>query len=279
MRIKAWFLAHPIAAYLLLTITWSWAIWSLLWLLIAPGGMTQSPPPAALLIALLGGVGPSLAGLTLTSWLYGRRGLAQIGARLRDWRAGRWWLALLIIPLTTAAQPALRWAMGYPVDVRAMLGLLGPGLGLGIIAGLMEEFGWRGFLLPQLLKGRAPLAASLLLGLIWGGLWHGYADYFGLGDKGWAAWPLILLLGPGLLSAWSLLLTRVYQATRGSMLLAILMHASISSSALIFGQRYASPGEELAWTALSVGLAWLVSAGFWVAARPVATAPALPASM
>jgi hypothetical protein len=47
----------------------------------------------------------------------------------------------------------------------------------------------------------------------------------------------MLLLGPGVLTAWSLVITRVYQHTQGSLLLSILMHASISPSALIFEQQ------------------------------------------
>jgi membrane protease YdiL (CAAX protease family) len=148
-----------------------------------------------------------------------------------------------------------------------MLSLLGPGLGLGLTAGLMEELGWRGFLLPHLLKRYSPLVSSLLVGLIWGGLWHGYADYFGLGDKGLAFWPLVLLLGPCLLTAWSLVLTRVYEHTQASLLLSILMHASISSSALIFGQQYATIHEEITWTAISVGLAVLAAILVWLGMR------------
>lgn len=91
----------------------------------------------------------------------------------------------------------LRWIGGYPVDPGAMLARLGPALGFAIFAGLCEEPGWRGFLLPHLLTRRSPLAAALLVGLVWGGLWHGYANYFGLGDRGWAFWPLNLLQGLG----------------------------------------------------------------------------------
>lgn len=270
MRMKQWAAQHPAAIFLVLTLAWSWGIWSLLWLVIPPGGMTHSPPTSAILLAAVGGLGPSLVGVLLTAWLEGPAGMRALGQRLRDWRAGWWWLALLIIPLTTALQPILRALLGYHTDAPAMLGLLGPGIGLGIAAGLMEEFGWRGWLLPHLLKRPSPLRATLLLGLFWGGLWHGYADYFGLGDRGWVGWLLVLLLGPVLLTAWALLLTRLYQHTGGSLLLSILMHASISSSALIFGQTYGSRGEELAWTALSVALAWLVAGGFWWATRPAA---------
>jgi membrane protease YdiL (CAAX protease family) len=253
----------------LFTLAWSYSIWSLLFLVIEPGGLLHNPPPVSFLFVVAGGFGPSLSGLLCTWLIYGREGMQALGARLRNWQVGRWWLALLIIPGVTALTPLLRWLAGYDVDTSAMLALIGPGLGLGLTAGLMEEIGWRGFLLPHLLKRYSPLVSTLLLGIvIWGGLWHGYADYFGLGDKGPAFWPLMLLLGPALLTAWSLIITRVYQRTQGSLLISILMHASLSSSALIFGQTYAAIGEEIAWTAISVGVAWLASALFWLAARP-----------
>jgi len=267
MNIKPWITRHPIAAYILSTVIWSWSIWSLLFLFIGPGGLAHNPPAISFLFVVVGGFGPSISGVLMTWLIYGREGLQALGVRLRNGRVGRWWLALLIIPGVTALTPLLRWLAGYTVDTGAMLSLLGPGLGLGLTAGLMEELGWRGFLLPHLLKRYSPLVSSLLVGLIWGGLWHGYADYFGLGDKGLAFWPLVLLLGPCLLTAWSLVLTRVYEHTQASLLLSILMHASISSSALIFGQQYATIHEEITWTAISVGLAVLAAILVWLGMR------------
>jgi len=264
MNIKPWITRHPIAAYILFALAWSWSIWSLLFLFIGPGGLAHNPPAISFLFVVVGGFGPSISGVLMTWLIYGREGLQALGVRLRNGHVGRWWLALLIIPGVTALTPLLRWLAGYNVDTGAMLGLIGPGLGLGLTAGLMEELGWRGFLLPHLLKCYSPFVSSLLVGLIWGGLWHGYADYFGLGDKGLAFWPLVLLLGPCLLTAWSLVLTRVYEHTQASLLLSILMHASISSSALIFGQQYATIHEEITWTAISVGLAVLAAILVWL---------------
>jgi membrane protease YdiL (CAAX protease family) len=224
-------------------------------------------PPVSFVFVVLGGFGPTLSGL-LTTWLiYGYAGLREIWNRVRIVPAGRWWLAILIIPAVTALTPLLRWAGGYPVDLDAMLKLLGPGLALGLIAGLMEEVGWRGFLLPHLLKRYPPFTATLLLGLIWGGLWHGYADYFGLGGRGLVSWILIILLGPILLTAWSVIITWVYERTQGSLLMAYFMHASLSSSALIFGQTYTTTREEITWTAISVGLAILAATAIWAFVR------------
>ncbi|HEX9388602.1 MAG TPA: CPBP family intramembrane glutamic endopeptidase [Anaerolineales bacterium] len=268
---KTWIRSHPIASYILFTLAWSWSIWSLLFLLIKPGGLLHNPPPLSFLFVIVGGLGPSLSGFLITWLIDGREGMQALGARLRNWQVGRWWLALLIIPSVSAITPLLRWMAGYTVDTGAMLGLIVPGLGLGIMAGLMEEFGWRGFLLPHLLKRYSPLVSALLAGLVWGGLWHGYADYFGLGDKGLAFWPLVLLLGPCVLTAWSLVITRVYERTQGSLLLSILMHASISSTALIFGQQYRTINEEVLWTAISAAMALLAATLIWLGTRRLKT--------
>lgn len=267
MKLKTWFVRHPIFTYILLTILWSFSIWSLLFLYIEPGGLTKNPPPISFLFVVLGGFGPTLSGLFTTWLVYGREGLQALWARVRIARVGGWWFALLIIPAVTALTPLLRWAAGYPVDTGAMVSLIGSGIALGLTAGLMEEFGWRGFLLPHLLKRYSPLAATLLLGLIWGGLWHGYADYFGLGGRGLTSLVLIILLGPILLTVWSLIITWVYERTQGSMLLAYFMHVSISSSALIFGQTYTTTTEEITWTAISTGLAVLAAAVIWLFVR------------
>ncbi|HLO33608.1 MAG TPA: CPBP family glutamic-type intramembrane protease [Anaerolineales bacterium] len=271
VTLKVWIQDHPITAYILFAIVWSWSIWSLLFLVIKPGGLLHNPPPLSFLFVIVGGIGPSLGGLLMTRLIYGPAGMQALGARFRNWHVGRAWFALLIIPAITAITPLLRWLAGYTVSMNAILSLIVPGLGLGLIAGCMEEIGWRGFLLPHLLKRYSPLISTLLLGLVWGGLWHGYADYFGLGDKGAAFWPLVLLEGPCLLTAWSLIITRVYQRTEGSLLLSILMHASLSSSALIFGQQYTTLDEEIIWTAISVGVALFAAILIWLGTRRVRT--------
>ncbi|NTW97159.1 MAG: CPBP family intramembrane metalloprotease [Oscillochloris sp.] len=266
MNLKAWFVRHPMLTYSILTVIWSFGIWSFLFLSIKPGGLMKAPP-SSFVFVILGGFGPSLSGL-ITTWLvYGREGLQTLWNRVRIGRVGCWWFALLVIPAVTALTPLTRWLAGYPVDTGAMLNLLGPGIALGLTAGFMEEFGWRGFLLPHLLKRHSPLVATLLLGLVWGGLWHGYADYFALGGRGLDSLILISLLGPILLTAWSFIITWVYERTQGSLLIAYVMHASLSSSALIFGQTYTTTAEEITWTAISTGLAILAAAFIWLFIR------------
>lgn len=106
-----------------------------------------------------------------------------------------------------------------------------------------------------------------------GVLWHGYADYFALGGRGLELLVLITLLGPVLLTAWSFIITWVYEQTMGSLLLAYFMHASLSSSALIFGQTYTTTAEEITWTAISTGLAVLAAVFIWLFARRSGSQP------
>ena len=54
--------------------------------------------------------------------------------------------------------------------LQAAQGLLLAGL-LNLIPSLGEEWGWRGYMMPRLLKTMKPLPALLLGGVIWG-LWH-----------------------------------------------------------------------------------------------------------
>ena len=265
MTYRSWIQTHPTAAFLLFVLVGSWSIWSLLFPIIGREGLLHNPPVLAFLVVFVGQAWASSCGIFVTRWVDGREGIQKLWARFRHWRVGWWWLALLIIPSVTAVTPLLRWLAGYPVDTGAMLGLLIPGLILGVVSGFAEEFGWRGFLLPQLLKRFSPLAATLLVGLVWGGLWHGYADYIGLGDRGTATWLLVFLLGPCLLTAWSLIITSVFEHTQGSLLLSILMHTSLSSSALIFGQSYTGMNEELLWNGISVGVAFLGAGTMWLA--------------
>ena len=63
-------------------------------------------------------------------------------------------------------QSLAEWASrGIP---QALLVTVALGLANG---GISEEAGWRGYLLPELLRGRRAVFAGLLAGLMWG-LWH-----------------------------------------------------------------------------------------------------------
>ena len=89
---------------------------------------------------------------------------------------------------------------------------------------LGEELGWRGFLLPALLQERSPLEASLILAVV-GGLWHLPIDlYAGFGVTG----PGAILVRILFLVPVSILFTWFYLRSKGSVLIAILLHTSVN---------------------------------------------------
>jgi uncharacterized protein len=94
---------------------------------------------------------------------------------------------------------------------------------------LGEEVGWRGWLLPVLLRTRSPLVASLGVGLVWAA-WHLPLHLRGLYDQshgeGWAG--VALRFGSSCLLA--VLFTALYLVARGSLSVMMLFHASVNNS-------------------------------------------------
>lgn len=99
---------------------------------------------------------------------------------------------------------------------------------------LGEEIGWRGFLLPALLRNRGPLEASALLAVV-SGLWHLPVDlYAGFGVAGAGAILVrILFLFPI-----SILFTWFHLRSQGSLLIPVLLHTSVNLMSDLGFSRY-----------------------------------------
>ena len=83
-----------------------------------------------------------------------------------------------------------------------------------------EELGWRGFALPRLQARRSALAASLIVGSVWG------AYHFPLFLLGTPIRPLALFLPFAISCAiMSIFYTWMYNGTGGSLLIVVLLHA------------------------------------------------------
>ena len=182
--------------------------------------------------------GPSLAALVLTAAIAGKPGLTRLLRRLVLWRVPVGWylfvllglpaiyvLGILLVPgaLASFTPPASAGWLVYP----GVLGFVGT---LVIGGPLFEEPGWRGFALPRLQARWGPLASSLILGVLWAG-WHlteytepGFAaTNGGLTAQGVGAFALALI-------SFSVIMTWVFNHTRGSLLVAILLHTAINWS-------------------------------------------------
>jgi uncharacterized protein len=260
---------QPILSYCMLVILWSFTWWGLILTAVPVGTLFDPPPhPAALVYMVLGGIGPSLAGLIITRIVDGKGSVRALLARLGQWRVGWWWLAPLIPFALNIAIFSLYGRSGGQASLAEAGQKILPALFLGLYAGLSEEFGWRGFLLPRLQQRYSPLVSALIVGLVWGGIWHLYADWIGaFGNRGWWGVGLTLIQAPILLAAYSVMLSWVHNHTRGSMLLCVLFHAAISSSGLLFGPAYPSNALYLTWATIFSALAWAVAAGLVLLTR------------
>jgi membrane protease YdiL (CAAX protease family) len=138
----------------------------------------------------------------------------------------------------------------FPVVLLVTLFLKGP---------LTEEVAWRGFALPRLLDRAHPVVASLLLGGIWA-FWH---LPLLVSDSTGQRPPVQFVVGLG---AMSLLFTWVYLHTRGSLLIATLMHAMINTmAAFVFPSFQGATYERLWW--IYAGVLWLAALAVLVLGR------------
>ena len=269
---------RPVLSYCVLVMLWSFTWWGLI-LTVVPIGTLFDPPMngAAIGFMLLGGIGPSLMGLVVTRIVAGPGSAWALIGRLGQWRVGWWWLAPLIpIALNFVVFRLYGWSGGQVAPV-ALGAKLVPAIILGLYAGLSEEFGWRGFLLPRLQQRYSPLVSALLVGLVWGGAWHLFGDYVGaFGGRGWWGVALALLQAPVLLGAFSVMLACVYNGTRGSMLLCVLFHVAISFSGFVFDPAYPSSPVYFTWAAIFAALAWAAAGGLVLATRQRAARDRMP---
>jgi CAAX protease family protein len=184
-------------------------------------------------------VGPALAGPLLTGFVDGRAGLRQFRSRLLKWRvAGCWYaVALLTAPLLmTAVLLGLslfsrEFVPGiFTSDDKATLLLVG--IATALAAGFFEELGWTGFAVPRLRQHHGVLSTGLIAGVLWGA-WHLLVYLWTSGTVSGALSLAGYLLDAFLfLTLFRVLMVWVYDRTE-SLLVAMLMHASLTASARI----------------------------------------------
>ena len=170
---------------------------------------------------------PGFAGMFLVWRHYGLKGLGSFFKRLTLWRASiKWWLFLILgVPLIFYAGAALKGTISDPFPFSPWYQLL-PALALALFIGPIEEFGWRGLALPLLQRRFAPFWASLILGIIWA-VWH--IPAFLIGGTPQSAWSFLpYFIG---VIAISIMLTPMFNAARGSLLVAVLFHFQMNNPA------------------------------------------------
>ena len=168
---------------------------------------------------------PGIVGVAMVWHRYGLSGLGSFFRRFTLWRMSlAWWLVLLVaMPAVFYAGAAITGNLTDPFPFTPWSAVL-PALLAMLFIGPIEELGWRGVALPLLQRRFRPLWASLLLGLVVA-FWHTPSFLLsGTKQSAWAFWPFFL----GVVAI-SVILTPMFNAARGSLLVAFLFHAQMNN--------------------------------------------------
>ena len=214
---------HPLITFFVSTYVLTWAIESPFVFLTDSVTHTQG-----LVLSILSVNVPSAVAIVLTAMVFGRGSLRKLLGRLLIWRVNPFWYLVVILgpAALTGGVVALNAILGGPALSLGMP-LLGVAffLAFSIFPGsaLGEEIGWRGYVLPRLQTRMSALSASLILAPIWA-LWH--LPLWLTGDP--VKTPTFYV--PFFFSAFALsvILTWVYNSTGGSLLMVVLLHATVN---------------------------------------------------
>jgi membrane protease YdiL (CAAX protease family) len=210
-----------IVPFLLITFGLAWGILGLFIMLPKPmvamfGEITGQHPLFFLAVWT-----PAIAAFIVITYYSGVRGLRRYLTRFLLWRSSPVWYAFLFlgIPLVFIGGSALKGNLfTEPFPFSSFPSLL-VALVLAAIKGPIEEFGWRGLALPLLQQKLAPIGAALMLGVIWG-IWH--LPAFLLSGTQQSEWSFSAFFAGCI--ALSIIITPLFNASRGSILLPALFH-------------------------------------------------------
>ena len=187
-------------------------------------------------------MGPFLAAFVMTGITEGREGVGRFLRRFVLWQVGlRWYLfALVGIPvIAVLSVVVVPGVLGSFQGLAAMapLSLLGIFVYVFFLGGALgEEPGWRGFALPRLQSLHGPLLGTLILGPLWA-LWH--LPLF------LTPWNTLTTLNVVVFvlatTCLAIIYTWVFNNTKGSLLIAILLHWSFDLSTLPVASLFPAP--------------------------------------
>lgn len=203
-------------------------------------------------LSILQPLSPDIAAFVVAALAFGLGGVVVLVRRYRFWSADVGWrkglrvwglmlITFLAMSLGTAGlnymfapQGSFEWvntpvfSWWFPLALLASIFL--------DIGGVTEETGWRGFALPLLQARMTPLAATLIVGLMWG-VWHFPArpDIL-LGAYGLWGGALLLTILILRFSVLSIVMTYFYNRVGGSTFIAISMHGLHNDSVFLQGR-------------------------------------------
>lgn len=213
---------HPALSLFALASSLALIPMSLVWLGALPAWCSQ-----------LGALSASAAGFILASIESGRAGVVELAKRGLIWRArlGWWVFAIaftgIISWLTLVISGAI---LGKEIDLGGAVPwyeIFSMAIVLTLFAGLGEEYGWRGYLVPRLQVKHTALVASLIIGTFHT-MWH--LPMFFMPSQSQYEWAQQIGLVPAFLAylvcvtAWAMQMIWVFNNTKGSVLFPAVIH-------------------------------------------------------
>jgi membrane protease YdiL (CAAX protease family) len=280
LKIRTFIKKHPVLAYFTLVFAISWG--GVLWVIGGPGKIPIPPEETArtfLPVYLATVAGPSLVGILMTGIVGGREGLHDLFSRVIQWRAGVRWYALAIMsaPLSVVGTllalslfsreflPGFLTPTGSASSPDALTFPLGAVVALSLFNGFAEELGWTGFAIPRMNPRYGVFATGLSVGLLWGA-WH-FVSNLALSGGSVEPIPLALFMAGLLFSflpPYRVLMVWVYDHTQ-SLLVAMLMHASLNMFWLLSTPVGISPVSIITWYVVWAIVLWIVVAAIALA--------------
>jgi membrane protease YdiL (CAAX protease family) len=245
--LKRLILRHPLAAFFVITFAGSWI--AMLPLVLARNGLGLLPyslPEIGLVplgewFAIPASLfGPTLASFTVIAITAGRAGVLHLLQRYLLWAVGlRWYLLVIVgVPLTQlvcssvllGVAPLTEFVRHWPLFFTTYL----PNILITAAAvQIWEEGGWSGFAVPALQQRFGAWRMALILGPLWA-LFH-LPFFFVPGqifDQKVDAMTMVVQMGLLMILAVfiRIIMTWVFNNTKGSVLLAILLHSALDAS-------------------------------------------------
>lgn len=250
---------RPVLSYFALTFAISWLG---AFLIVAPKLVRGEAVPrlSGVLMFPVMLVGPCVSGIALTRIIDGRSGIRGLFSRVRRVSVPVQWYAALLIPFSVILIVLL--TIKSFVSAVFAPGSFFMGIAFGFPAGFFEEIGWTGYALPKMCRKTNALAASILLGFVWG-LWHlPVIDFLGTAAPHGKSLAAYFLAFSAAMTAMRVLIAWTYVNTE-SVFLAQLMHVSSTSSLVVLSPARVNSQQEALWY-------WVYALALWAAVAVVA---------
>lgn len=248
--------------YFLATYVWTWSFFGLAYLM---NLSAESGSAIGVVITLLALAGPSVMGIIFTYLALNKAGQNDYWQRVWDYKRipFRWYLIIFLLIPAVSILAALQ--SGY-WDSYSFTHKL-PSLYLTLLSvplvPVLEELGWRGYVLDRLQEKYSALISSIILGALWGA-WH--LPVFFLQDSIFGLMPFASLM------FWlymfheiviSIVFTWIYNNTNRSTLSAILLHIVLefcANTGMIPWDRPEHLYNVALWTVFAIVITYLYGA-------------------